>query len=128
MAGSGGSRTMTAVAVRLPVVIFAALLVAVSYVGWRSTFVGGWHSSGDGSYECPDSPWHTVLHPLRPELFGDAGPIAAECNRDAKRVVVGWAVAEAFIAGLTVVVAVASARTTAVDDRCDLDDAHALCP
>jgi hypothetical protein len=76
------------------VVLAVVMVAAIGFVGWRSVFVGGWHYSGDGSYACPHSPWHTVLHPLPPDAFG-AGVIAPGlpdlCNRDAKRVTFGWA-------------------------------------
>jgi hypothetical protein len=68
-------------------------------------FVGGWHDSGDRSYACPYSPWRTVLHPLPPDAFGAVLlGLPEACNRDARRVTIGWGVALVVVAGATAVV------------------------
>lgn len=87
---------------RQRVLILLTVLVvgAVAFTGWRSVFVGGWHDSGDRSYACPHSPWHTVLHPLPADAFGEHFPgLPNLCNRDAKRVTYGWATGIALLVG-----------------------------
>ena len=92
---------------RRQTLVALAVVAAIAFVGWRSVFVGGWHNSGDGSYACPHSPWHSTLHPLPPDAFGDMLPGLPEaCNRDARQVVIGWGVGML----LTVGAAVASIR------------------
>ena len=78
----------------------------MAIAGWRSVFVGGWQVSGDGSYECPQSPWHTLLHPLPPDAFGEVLlGLPEACNRDARQVTVGWSVGlVAAVAAATVLV------------------------
>jgi hypothetical protein len=79
-----------------------AVVGAIAYAGWRSVFTGGWHDSGDRSYGCPDSPWHTLHHPLPPNAFGpELRGLPEACNGDAREVTYGWAMGM----GLTVVVA-----------------------
>ena len=100
---------------RAPAVVLTALLLVVSLAGWRSVFTGGWHSSGDGSYECPDSPWHTFRHPLDGDRFGDAAPLAAACNGDAREVVSVWAVAESVALTMAALVVTAALRSRTPD-------------
>ena len=84
-------------------IVVVVVASAIAFAAWRSIFVGGWHTSGDGSYSCPHSPWRTAWHPLRPGAFGPLfRGIPEACNHDAKRVVVGWAIALLIGAVLTV--------------------------
>jgi hypothetical protein len=91
-----------------------AVLLAVVYAGYRSVFTGGWHNSGDGSYACPSSPWHTFRHPLPPMLWGEMlRGIPEACNRDARFVVMLWggtAVAVVLAVAVTTIVALLVGR------------------
>lgn len=61
------------------------------YLSLHIVFTGGWHDSGDGSYGCPASAWHTFRHPLRPGAFGPLlRGIPEACNNDARMMVLGW--------------------------------------
>lgn len=96
---------------RRRLVVLTVLVVgAIAVAGWRSVFVGGWHDSGDRS------PWHTLLHPLPPDAFGEMLPGLPEaCNRDARQVTFGWAaVVFVTVAGGAAVVWRGSKRPTVV--------------
>lgn len=78
--------------------LLLVLLLAFTYVGVRSLFVGGWHDSGDHSYACPASPWHTYRNPLPSSPWGQIHPgLGTLCNRDAREAVWRWSIAE-FVA------------------------------
>lgn len=78
----------------------AVLLVAFTYVGLRSVFVGGWHDSGDQSYACPASPWQTFRNPLPASPWGQVHPgTGTLCNRDAREAVWRWSIAEVVAVG-----------------------------
>lgn len=78
---------------RVAIAVVAAVAAVLLVAGWRSVFIGGRHLSGDRSYECLHSPWHTTLHPMQdpPDEFAPLGDL---CNDDARHVVVGWAIAD----------------------------------